>query len=60
MAVVAVLHNSLVTWVGWRMWCEGYIVFRQAVDATILLDILVLFVGMDLAMYIFHRLAHHP
>jgi sterol desaturase/sphingolipid hydroxylase (fatty acid hydroxylase superfamily) len=61
LAASCVLLNSLVMVVGFRLWHAGII--RVVFDfslARVLLDTLVLFIAMDLAMYVLHRVAHHP
>ena len=53
--------NTLVTIGGWALWREGIVTFRNETDpATVLLDLCVLLAFMDFAMYVLHRLAHHP
>jgi sterol desaturase/sphingolipid hydroxylase (fatty acid hydroxylase superfamily) len=58
-AITCVLLNTLVTFVGWLLWKAGIIRISLDTSWRIALDALVLFVAMDLAMYLFHRLAHH-
>ena len=63
LAATCVVLNALVAVAGVAMWREGAISVRSFGEygwLTVLLDAFVLFVAMDLAMYVFHRLAHHP
>lgn len=60
LAVVSVLLNSTVTVLGLYLWRQGIIVVRGDAGLRAWLDVLVLFLGMDLAMYILHRMAHIP
>ncbi len=63
LAILCVILNSVVAYVGIVLWRAGIIQLRPAESVTlpvILLDVLVLFMAMDLAMYVFHRAAHHP
>ena len=60
-AGVTVVLNSVVMFVGWFLFRHGTL----AVDGSAsvlrwLRDALVLVLVMDLAMYVLHRLAHHP
>ncbi len=61
LAISCVLFNSLITWVGVVLWRVGIIQLRPA-DSIIgvFVDCVVLFLAMDFAMYVFHRVAHHP
>ena len=53
--------NTVVTLVGWWLWKAGIIHFRTTLaPLTIVADVCVLFMVMDLAMYVLHRVAHHP
>jgi sterol desaturase/sphingolipid hydroxylase (fatty acid hydroxylase superfamily) len=58
--VSTVLLNTVTTLVGLFLWRAGIIRFRTDVGLWAWLDILVLLLIMDLAMYLLHRLAHHP
>jgi sterol desaturase/sphingolipid hydroxylase (fatty acid hydroxylase superfamily) len=59
LAALCVVLNTGVGVAGWFLWQAGYItVVRDASIWRILLDVLVLLVAMDFAMYVFHRLAH--
>lgn len=60
-ATSCVTLNTLVTVVGIIMWQNGII--RVNFDMNILriiFDTILLIFAMDLAMYVFHRIAHHP
>src|SRR5262249_36003945 len=59
-ALSNVLLNTVVTLVGLFLWRWGVIRFRMDVGVWAWLDVLVLLLVMDLAMYVLHRLAHHP
>lgn len=62
LAIVCVVLNSLVAVAGLALWRSGIIQLRPYGEynlAIILLDALVLFVAMDFAMYVFHRVVHH-
>ena len=53
--------NALVTVVGILLWRQGLIRVRFEVNGwQVVLDSLILFFAMDLAMYVFHRFAHLP
>lgn len=52
--------NAVVTWVGWKLWLAGLIRFEQRSLGESALDCLVLLALMDAAMYVLHRVAHHP
>ena len=58
-AAATVLINTAVTVVGWLLWRENIVRFRDDVGVRALLDVPVLLLGMDAAMYLLHRLAHH-
>jgi fatty acid hydroxylase family protein len=55
-----ILLNTAVTVVGLLLWRSGIIRFPTDVGLWAWLDILVLLLVMDLAMYLLHRVAHHP
>ncbi len=57
-ALVNVLLNTLTTLVGLWLWRRGIIQFRNDVGLRALADVLVLLLGMDLLMYVLHRVAH--
>jgi sterol desaturase/sphingolipid hydroxylase (fatty acid hydroxylase superfamily) len=61
LAISCVILNSLVTWIGVVLWRAGIVQLRP-VDGMIgvIVDCVVLFFAMDFAMYVFHRVAHHP
>jgi len=50
--------NTVVTYAGYWLWKQGIIVTRATISWTIPLDFLLLFLAMDLLMYIFHFLIH--
>lgn len=56
----SVFLNTVVTIVGLLLWRAGWIHFRTDVGIWAWLDVLALVAIMDLAMYLLHRLAHHP
>ena len=60
LAISCVLMNTLVTIAGWSLWRAGIIVIRPDTGARAWLDVVVLVVVMDFAMYVTHRLAHFP
>jgi Delta7-sterol 5-desaturase len=51
--------NTVVTYIGFILWREGWIVFKTDFTwASFLLDSLILFVAMDFLMFVFHFLLH--
>lgn len=61
LAMSCILLNSLVTIVGIILWRAGLIQVRMSASLLeVLIDTVILFFAMDLAMYVFHRVAHHP
>jgi sterol desaturase/sphingolipid hydroxylase (fatty acid hydroxylase superfamily) len=52
--------NTVVTVAGWLLWRAGIITVRRDMGWRAWLDVAVLLLLMDLAMYVFHRLAHLP
>jgi sterol desaturase/sphingolipid hydroxylase (fatty acid hydroxylase superfamily) len=58
--ISTVLLNTVTTLVGLFLWRADVIRFRTDVGVWAWLDILVLLLVMDLAMYVLHRVAHHP
>jgi len=61
LALSVVTLNAVITGAGWYLWKGGWIVvIHNASIWKIILDSLVLIIAMDLCMYIFHRIAHHP
>jgi sterol desaturase/sphingolipid hydroxylase (fatty acid hydroxylase superfamily) len=59
LALVCVLLNGAVAAAGLVLWRAGWIVLRPDEPLRVARDLLVLFVAMDLGMYVTHRLAHH-
>lgn len=51
--------NTVITFIGFRLWQYGVVDFGFAVNWRIVPDFLLLFLGMDLAMYVFHYAIHH-
>jgi Delta7-sterol 5-desaturase len=60
LAVSCVILNAVVTIAGIVLWRADVIRIRYDVGIAALGDFLVLFFAMDFAMYVFHRVAHHP
>src|SRR5438552_1915059 len=58
LVVLTILLNTAVTIVGFWLWRKGIVQFRQDIGWRVLLDIFILIVVMDFAMYVLHRLAH--
>src|SRR5437016_1195791 len=59
-ALGTVVLNTVTTLIGLMLWRWGVIRFRTDVGPWAWLDVLILLLVMDLAMYLLHRLAHHP
>jgi Delta7-sterol 5-desaturase len=59
-ATTTVLLNWLVTFLGWVLWRRGIIVIRRDTGWYAWLDVLVLLMLMDFAMYVLHRIVHLP
>ncbi|WP_196954697.1 sterol desaturase family protein [Hymenobacter guriensis] len=59
LAACTLLLNTCITYAGFWLWQQGLILIRTDVSYRFILDFLVLFLGMDLAMYVFHYLIHH-
>lgn len=59
LTVSTVILNTLITVIGLLLWRAGVISFRDDVGLWSLLDVLMIVLVMDLAMYALHRLAHH-
>lgn len=59
MAGLTVLLNSFVNWLGWWLWQKDWIMVVHCYGWCVLTDLLFLFLTMDLAMYVLHRVAHH-
>lgn len=55
-----VLLNTVTTLIGLFLWRSGFIHFRADAGVWAWLDVFVLLLVMDLAMYVLHRAAHHP
>lgn len=55
-----VVLNTLVTIAGLWLWRMDIVRARSEFGPSALLDVLALFFAMDLAMYVLHRVAHHP
>jgi sterol desaturase/sphingolipid hydroxylase (fatty acid hydroxylase superfamily) len=60
LAGLNVLLNTAITLLGCWLWRQGIIRFRRDTGIGAWLDVLVLLLAMDLAMYLLHRLAHLP
>jgi Delta7-sterol 5-desaturase len=51
--------NTIVTFIGFTLWREGWIVFKDHFTVfSFLLDSLILFVAMDFLMFVFHYFLH--
>src|SRR5215217_1563172 len=50
--------NTLVTFTGFKLWQYGIISFQFSVSWFVIVDTLLLFLAMDLAMYVFHLSIH--
>ena len=59
-ALANVLLNTMTTLLGLWLWRKGVIQFRTDVGPRAWADVLVLLLGMDLLMYVLHRIAHAP
>ncbi len=59
LTVSTILLNSLVTLAGFLLWRAGLIRFRSDTGWWALLDVVILLLVMDFAMYVLHRIAHH-
>lgn len=58
LATCTLLINTVITYAGFALWRLGFITIREDVSWHILLDFVVLFLGMDLLMYVFHYVIH--
>jgi Delta7-sterol 5-desaturase len=58
LVVLTLLLNTAVTVAGLWLWRQGIVQFREDVGWRAWLDILILILLMDFAMYFLHRLAH--
>lgn len=56
--IVTNLLNTAITYAGFRLWQHGYIEFSFDINWCTLTDFLLLFMAMDLAMYLFHYGIH--
>jgi sterol desaturase/sphingolipid hydroxylase (fatty acid hydroxylase superfamily) len=52
------LLNTLVTYAGFWLWKNDYMVMDMSVSLSIIPDFVILFLAMDLLMYIFHYIIH--
>lgn len=59
-AISSVVGTTVITLIGLFLWRAGIIRFRTDAGLYAWLDVIVLLLVMDLAMYGLHRLAHHP
>lgn len=59
-ALSSVVTCTMTTFAGLFLWRWQIIRFRTDVGIWAWLDVLVLLLVMDLAMYVLHRVAHHP
>lgn len=59
-AMGAILLNAAVSVAGWALWKAGFISLRESPIPAVLLDCFLMILFMDLGMYVFHRIAHHP
>lgn len=50
--------NTVVTYAGYQMWKNGLVIVTTSFSWLIIPDFLLLFLGMDLLMYIFHYIIH--
>jgi sterol desaturase/sphingolipid hydroxylase (fatty acid hydroxylase superfamily) len=57
-ALLTLLINSLITLAGFLLWRRGIITLHTGFSFRILVVFVVLFLGMDLLMYLFHYLVH--
>lgn len=60
LAVVTLLTNSLTTLAGLYLWRLGVLRVRTELGPWALIDLVVLLLVMDAAMYLLHRVAHLP
>ncbi|MDN3579713.1 sterol desaturase family protein [Mucilaginibacter flavus] len=51
--------NTAITYAGFWLWQQGYIVMNFTINWFIVIDFVALFMLMDLAMFIFHYAIHH-
>lgn len=61
LTILTIILNTLITFAGWMMWRRGIITFRSDVGfRALVVDLVVLFLAMDAAMYLLHRIGHWP
>lgn len=59
LTIMTILLNTAITFAGWMMWRRRIITFRSDVGfRALVVDVMVLFLVMDGAMYITHRVGH--
>jgi Delta7-sterol 5-desaturase len=51
--------NTAITFFGFWLWKQGYIIFTFGIDYGIIISFIGIFLLMDLFMYIFHYIIHH-
>ena len=59
LAGATIVVNTAVTWLGWWLWRDGTIDVSGTIDGTSAIELVVLVLVMDLALYLGHRAAHH-
>lgn len=59
-ALSSVVLNAGVSVVGWWLWINGYITLRETTFLSGIWDCFLMVMFMDVGMYVFHRMAHHP
>ncbi|MEN0057050.1 MAG: sterol desaturase family protein [Mucilaginibacter sp.] len=57
--LVTNIINTMITYAGFWLWKHGYIVLGYELSWRIIIDFFMLFMLMDLAMFIFHYFIHH-
>ncbi|PSL48904.1 fatty acid hydroxylase family protein [Chitinophaga niastensis] len=57
-ALLTCVLNTIVTYVGYWLWKQGYIHISTGFSGWIIIDAVFLFLAMDLLMYIFHYCIH--
>ncbi len=55
-----VILNAVITLIGWYLWRYGIIKLHFRFDYFVIIDVFVLMLAMDCAMYFLHRVAHIP
>jgi Delta7-sterol 5-desaturase len=58
LTILTIIINSSVTLAGWVLWKQGYIKLEHNYSFKILFDFLIIFLVMDLLMYLLHRAGH--